>query len=137
MSACRLLQGSGSGLAALLALLGGLWMPAPAAAAEQLAVPIVYVTRQEGAKLPPASLLEPRELKDEGLAGATRGIADNQTTGGFLGHAYTLSELIVPEDGDVVAAVKERLADGERFFVATCSPTTFLPSRISPRRRVR
>ncbi len=118
MPACRLVQESGSGLAALLALLGGLWMPAPAAAAEQLAVPIVYVTRQEGAKLPPASLLEPRELKDEGLAGATLGIADNQTTGGFLGHDYTLSELIVPADGDVVAAVKERLADGERFFVA-------------------
>jgi ABC transporter substrate binding protein (PQQ-dependent alcohol dehydrogenase system) len=109
---------SGSGLAVLLALLGGLCTPAPAAGVEQIAIPIVYVTRQEGAKLPPASLLEPRELKDEGLAGATLGIADNQTTGGFLGHAYTLTELIVPEDGDVAAAVREHLADGERFFVA-------------------
>jgi ABC transporter substrate binding protein (PQQ-dependent alcohol dehydrogenase system) len=90
----------------------------PAAAQDDLAVSIVYVTREEGTKLPPVSLLEPRELADEGLAGATLGIKDNQTTGGFLGHNYTLSELIVPEDGDVAAAVKERLAGGERFFVA-------------------
>jgi ABC transporter substrate binding protein (PQQ-dependent alcohol dehydrogenase system) len=99
-------------------MLVGLWTPVLATAADRLAVPITYVTRQEGAKLPPASLLEPRELKDEGLAGATLAIADNQTTGGFLGHDYTLTELVVPADGDVVAAVEERLADGERFFVA-------------------
>jgi ABC transporter substrate binding protein (PQQ-dependent alcohol dehydrogenase system) len=87
-------------------------------AADRLAVPITYVTREDPAKLPPASLLEPRELKDEGLAGATLAIADNQTTGGFLGHDYTLTELIVPAEGDVAGAVKERLANGERFFVA-------------------
>jgi ABC transporter substrate binding protein (PQQ-dependent alcohol dehydrogenase system) len=97
--------------------LGGAVTPA-AAQQEQLAVSIVYVTRAEGTKLPPVSLLEPRELPDEGLAGATLGIADNQTTGRFLGHNYTLTELIVPEDGDVAAAVQERLAGGERFFVA-------------------
>ena len=118
MRACRLVREVGSGLAAVLTLLTGLWTPAPAAAADRLPVPITYVTRADPAKLPPASLLEPRELKDEGLAGATLGLADNQTTGGFLGHDYTLTELIVPADGDVVAAVKERLADGERFFVA-------------------
>jgi ABC transporter substrate binding protein (PQQ-dependent alcohol dehydrogenase system) len=99
-------------------MLVGLWTPVLATAADRLAVPITYVTRQEDAKLPPASLLEPRKLKDEGLAGATLAIADNQTTGGFLGHDYTLTELVVPADGDVVAAVKQRLADGERFFVA-------------------
>jgi len=105
------------GLAAILAWAGAAAPAGPAAAAE-LAVPIVYVTREEGAKLPPLSLLEPRELPDEGLAGAALGITDNQTTGGFLGHAYELSELIVPEDGDVAAAVRDRLAAGERFFVA-------------------
>ena len=45
-------------------------------------------------------------------------LADNQTTGGFLGHDYTLTELIVPADGDLVAAFKEALAAGERLFVA-------------------
>ena len=73
------LPGRPLGLAVPLALLGALWTAAPAAAAEELAVSLVYVTREEGARLPPASLLEPRELKDEGLAGATLAIADNQT----------------------------------------------------------
>src|SRR5690606_6234311 len=98
--------------------LGGAATPAAAQQQEQLAVSIVYVTREEGAKLRPLSLLEPRELPDEGLAGATLGIEDNQTTGRFLGHDYTLTELIVPEDGDVAAAVEEQLAAGARFFVA-------------------
>src|SRR5690606_21651968 len=98
--------------------LGGAATPAAAQQQEQLAVSIVYVTHEEGAKLPPLSLLEPRELPDEGLAGATLGIEDNQTTGRFLGHDYTLTELIVPEDGDVAAAVEEQLAAGARFFVA-------------------
>jgi ABC transporter substrate binding protein (PQQ-dependent alcohol dehydrogenase system) len=106
------------GLTAAIAWWGAMAWAGTADAADELAVSIVYVTREDGAKLPPLSLLEPRELADEGLAGAALGIKDNQTTGGFLGHAYTLTELIVPEDGDVVAAVKERLAAGERFFVA-------------------
>lgn len=106
------------GLSALLGWVAVVVPGAPAEAADEVAVPLVYVTREDGAKLPPLSLVEPRELPDEGLAGATLAIKDNQTTGGFLGHAYELSELIVPEDGDVAAAVGERLAAGERFFVA-------------------
>jgi ABC transporter substrate binding protein (PQQ-dependent alcohol dehydrogenase system) len=102
-------------IASLAALAGP---PTPAAAQDKLAVPIAYVTREEGAKLRPLSLLEPRELPDEGLAGATLALKDNQTTGGFLGHDYTLSELVVPEDSDLAAAVRELLAAGERFFIA-------------------
>ena len=102
----------------MLAWSGAVCSASPVNAADELAVSIVYVTQEEGTKLPPLSLLEPRELPDEGLAGATLGIADNQTTGGFLGHAYELTELIVPEDGDVAAAVAEALAAGKRFFVA-------------------
>jgi ABC transporter substrate binding protein (PQQ-dependent alcohol dehydrogenase system) len=90
----------------------------PALAQDELGVTITYVTREAGTELPPLSLLEPRELADEGLAGASLGIADNRTTGGFLGHDYTLNELIVPEGGDVAAAVQELLAAGERLFVA-------------------
>jgi ABC transporter substrate binding protein (PQQ-dependent alcohol dehydrogenase system) len=98
----------------LAALLAGLAGPA---AAQDLEVPITYV-RQEVARLTPLSLLEPREIPDEGLAGASLGIADNQTTGGFLGHDYQLSEVIVAEDGDLQAAVQERLAAGDRLIVA-------------------
>ena len=77
-----------------------------------------------------------RELTDEGLAGATR-IADNQTTGGFLGHDYTLSERIVPADGDMVAAFKERLAAGERLFVADLHAEDLLAIAVWPRPRAR
>jgi ABC transporter substrate binding protein (PQQ-dependent alcohol dehydrogenase system) len=101
---------------ASIASLAGAAAPAPAQ--DELRVPITYVTREEGTKLPPLSLLEPRELTDEGLAGASLGIEDNRTTGRFLGHAYELNELIVPEDGDVAAAVQDLIAAGERFFVA-------------------
>src|SRR5262245_16480786 len=48
---------------------------------------------------------------------ARQAITENQTTGGFLGHNYSLREVIVPEDGDLVAAVKEALAGGGRFFI--------------------
>ena len=49
--------------------------------------------------------------------GARQAITENQTTGSFLGHNYTLTEVVVPEDGDLVAAFKEALAGGERFFI--------------------
>ena len=91
---------------------------APVLAADELEVRIGYVTQAEPAGLRPLSLLEPPELPDEGLAGARLGIADNATTGQFLGHTYDLDEVIVPEDGDPVAAVQTMLADGQRLIVA-------------------
>ena len=48
--------------------------------------------------------------EDLGHAGAALAIADNATTGGFLGHAYTLSTTEV-EDGNVAAAARAALAD--------------------------
>ena len=103
-------------LAALLAISPAL-APTGAGAQDQLEVAITYVTRTED-KLPPLSLLEPRELPDEGLAGASLGIADNQTTGQFLGHKYTLNEVILPEDGDLAGTVQDLLDAGARLFVA-------------------
>jgi ABC transporter substrate binding protein (PQQ-dependent alcohol dehydrogenase system) len=117
-SCSRWLCGVRSSVSAIASIAGLAGAAMPALAQDELSVTITYVTRAEGAKLPPLSLLEPRELTDEGLAGASLGIADNQTTGSFLGHAYELNELIVPEDGDVAAAVQGPLAAGERFFVA-------------------
>jgi ABC transporter substrate binding protein (PQQ-dependent alcohol dehydrogenase system) len=88
----------------------------PAVAQEELAVSISYITQEED-KPRPLSLLDP-VLTDEGLAGARQAIGENQTTGQFLKHDYRLNEIVVPEDGDLVAAFKEALAAGERFFVA-------------------
>jgi hypothetical protein len=105
---------------ALAALLLGALAPAGAAgAAAKLEVNIVYVTRAQPANaLPPLSLVEPRKLPDEGLAGATLAIKDNQTTGKFLGQTYTLDQVTVPADGDLTAAVQPKLAGGDRLIVA-------------------
>ena len=109
----------GRALAALAALLGTLTCAWPAAAATaKLEVKILYVTRAEPSKLPPLSLVEPRELTDEGIAGATLAIKDNQTTGSFLGQTYALDQLTLPEDGDLAAALKDKLAAGDRLIVA-------------------
>ena len=88
----------------------------PAAAQEELAVSITYITQEED-KPRPLSLLDP-VLTDEGLAGARQAIGENQTTGSSSSTSYTLNEIVVPEDGDLVAAFEEALAAGERLFVA-------------------
>jgi ABC transporter substrate binding protein (PQQ-dependent alcohol dehydrogenase system) len=99
----------------LPALLLLLLLAAPAPAAE-LAVSITFLGREEPPKVP-LSLVEPI-LADDGVQGARQGIKDNQTTGRFLGHQYTLQERVVPPDGDLGAAFQEAIAAGERLFVA-------------------
>ena len=101
---------------ALAVAAGLIAVTAPAMAQEELSVSITYITQQED-KPRPLSLLDP-VLTDEGLAGARQATSENQTTGQFLKHSYTLNEVVVPEDGDLVAAFKEALAAGERLFVA-------------------
>ena len=65
------LRGVRSAAWAIAAIAGLAGAATPAAAQDKLEVAITYVTRADGPKLPPLSLLEPRELPDEGLAGAT------------------------------------------------------------------
>ena len=64
----------------------------------------------------PLSLLDTL-LPDEGLMGARQAITENQTTGRFLGHEYALAEVVVPADGDLVAAFEDALAAGQRLFI--------------------
>jgi ABC transporter substrate binding protein (PQQ-dependent alcohol dehydrogenase system) len=96
---------------ALIALLLAL----PARAAGPLQATITYVTQEED-RVVPLSLLDTL-LPDEGLMGARQAITENQTTGRFLGHEYALAEVVVPEDGDLVAAFKDALAAGQRLFI--------------------
>ncbi len=103
--------------ALLLAMVGQTLASAEVRAAEDgLHVTIVYVTLDE--KEPqPLSLVEPI-ITDKGLVGAQKGIQDNDTTGRFLKQRYELVEMIVPRDGDLVAAFREQLEVGRRLFVA-------------------
>jgi ABC transporter substrate binding protein (PQQ-dependent alcohol dehydrogenase system) len=50
--------------------------------------------------------------EDLGMQGATLGLAENQTTGRFMGQTYALTVQEVPEDGDFAATAKTALADG-------------------------
>ena len=90
--------------------------PAAVARADVVSVAITYLGRQEPPRNP-LSLVEPI-LTDEGLKGAEQGLADNQTTGRFLKHEYSLKERVVAPDGDIATEFKNALAAGERLFVA-------------------
>ncbi|HEX5794583.1 MAG TPA: hypothetical protein VFY19_01990, partial [Geminicoccaceae bacterium] len=92
------------------------WLAAGAVGAQdRLDATITYVTQEED-RVVPLSLLDTL-LPDEGLMGARQAITENQTTGRFLGHDYQLAEVVVPEDGDLVAAFKDALAAGQTLFI--------------------
>lgn len=94
---------------------GGPGVDAALAQQDGLDVVITYVTQEEDRPIP-LSLLDTL-LPDEGLMGARQAITENQTTGRFLGHNYELAEIVVPEDGDLVAAFEDALAAGQRLFI--------------------
>lgn len=87
-----------------------------AAPASALEVAIGYL-RQDERTLRPLSLLD-AVIDDEGRAGAELGLADNATTGRFLGHDYALDARVVPVDGDLAAEAAALLDGGVRFLVA-------------------
>ena len=55
--------------------------------------------------------------EDLGMQGATLGLAENQTTGRFMGQTYALMVQEVPEDGDFAATAKTALANGGLVIV--------------------
>jgi len=104
-----------SATAVLLSLLSVLSvsLPVPAVAQDTLEIEILYLGRQQDVPLP-LSLAEKR-VEDNGRPGATLGLQDNNTTGAFLKHNYTVQELIVEEDADIVA---EYVATGIKLVIA-------------------
>ncbi|MCV6585641.1 MAG: ABC transporter substrate-binding protein [Marinibacterium sp.] len=88
----------------------------------QIDVPLVYLHQAED--LPPVlSNLDPIP-EDRGRAGAALGVADNATTGSFLGHDYALNVISVPADGDLATATRDALALSP--FVVLDMPTDSL-----------
>ncbi len=88
--------------------------PAASHAGEQ-AVQIGWLSQAVKRTLPLSYLDQPPQ--DEGVQGARLGIADNDTTGHFTGQSFTLTEAIVPEDGDVAAGLRALAAKGIRLVV--------------------
>lgn len=92
-------------------------LPGVAVAQEQaIDIPIVFLSRAEEPKLP-LSFVDP-VVEEPGVWGARLAIEDNKTTGTFLGHEYELIEVVVPADGDAVAAFREEVQAGHHLFVS-------------------
>lgn len=81
----------------------------------ELSVPILYL-RAEVEQPPVLSNLDPVP-EDLGLAGAEIALADTLTTGGFLGHGYTLTVVSVPPGGDLAAAAIPALAEARLVLI--------------------
>jgi ABC transporter substrate binding protein (PQQ-dependent alcohol dehydrogenase system) len=77
---------------------------------------LAYITELIKPK-PPLSLVD-TIITDEGIQGARVAIEDSNTTGAFMKQHFTLDEFMVSEGGDVVAAFKQAVAKGLKFFVA-------------------
>jgi len=75
----------------------------------EVELPVTYL-KLEVPRPPVLSNLDPLP-NDLGEAGAQLGLADNQTTGKFLGHDYSLTVTRVPEGGDWLAAARAALAE--------------------------
>ena len=84
--------------------------------AEELNVPVVYITRDIEPPLP-LSLVENR-VENDGFAGAELGLNDNQTTGSFMGHSYRLIDVAVAEDADILASIRESEEPAPTIVVA-------------------
>ncbi len=93
------------------------------AAAARTSVSVTYLREVQ----PPKAVLSNLDPvpADLGLAGARLGLADNATTGRFLGQDYSLAEVEVPEGGDVVAAARTALAESP-FLVLDAADATIL-----------
>lgn len=97
------MQGFAMGVGAAICVVAA-WA-APVRAVE---LSVEYLRRDVPAP-PTLSNLDPVP-EDLGLAGARVGLADNMTTGRFLGHTYTLEITEVAQDDDLLAAARAALA---------------------------
>jgi ABC transporter substrate binding protein (PQQ-dependent alcohol dehydrogenase system) len=64
--------------------------------------------------------------KDLGIAGATVAMADNNTTGSFMGQKFTLEVTDVEFEADVVPIFDEMLAQGEKYVLTDLSEKQLL-----------
>ncbi len=64
--------------------------------------------------------------RDEGIAGANVAIADNNTTGKFMGQQFALDVTEVKPDADVVQTFRDMVAKGDRYVLADISAEQLL-----------
>jgi len=93
------------------------------AAAQKIRILLAREIRQD--RLPPLSLLD-IPPPDDGIAGAKLAIADNNTTGKFLGQEFALDIVQSASREELTAEVQKRVADGIGFVVLDAAAETIL-----------
>lgn len=97
----------------LCALLFVLLAPSPSRAEVDVAIGYLKIETLRTASL---SNLDPTP-QDAGIVGARLGLQDNLTTGKFLGHTFTLTEVIAPIGTDAAKAARNLLPKVEVLLV--------------------
>lgn len=100
-----------------------LWT-APVAGLAEVNVPMGYLSVEQ--PRPPVLSNLDEVPQDTGIAGAETGLADNVTTGRFLGHVYSLDARTVAEGDDPLAAAAAMLAKSP--YLAIDAPAEVLLS---------
>jgi ABC transporter substrate binding protein (PQQ-dependent alcohol dehydrogenase system) len=103
------------------------------ALADESAINIAIVAQERDPILPVSPL--DREIRDEGLAGARLGIADNATTGRFTKQRFVLVERVIPKDGNPADAIRLLAAEGIRFVVADLDAPALLAAASDEKAR--
>ncbi len=110
-------------LPALLVVSNAAAQPLGGAAKQSLQVKLGYLRAYEPQLALSVLDLAPR---DEGVAGANVAIADNNTTGSFLGQSYSLDVIEVKPDADVLSSAEELIAKGVSYILTDTSPEQLL-----------
>jgi ABC transporter substrate binding protein (PQQ-dependent alcohol dehydrogenase system) len=104
----------------------------PALAGE--GVVTIAVVTQERDPVKPISPLD-QEIRDEGVAGARLGIADNTTTGRFTGQGFRLVERVVMKDGQPEDVIRKLVNEGIRLVVSDLDAPLLSAAASAPEAR--
>lgn len=103
--------------------IGPLCWSAPTLAADAVEIRMALIRRQP----PRLPLYEVDPVpEDEGLAGGRLAVRDNNTTGTFTGHRYTMEEATLEEGQDSVAAARALVARGIGVLIVNLSAEELL-----------
>lgn len=103
---------------------------AGSAVADTQTIPVGLLTQEREAAQPVSPL--DREIRDEGVAGARLGIADNGTTGRFTGQRFILIERSISHDGNLADAVRALAEERVKFVIADLDASLLLKATSVP-----
>jgi len=111
--------------------------PAPSAQPVRQTEPISWIRLGYLGVVPPKLALSVLDVPpaDEGVAGASLAIGDNNTTGSFLGQKFTLDVAQLGITGDIGSAFDGMVSKGARYILADLPAAQLLPIADAARAR--